>query len=97
VRNKTSYEWKAEFTDSESGDIGHVEHIEKLNARFVSQTSDKENEHVVFCLVKDIGNDDDGIKDRFHWYPHEHGQPGEDEFQPPRRYIEEARKFGLIK
>jgi len=94
MRNKTTYEWKIEYTEDVHNDIVAVDHIEKLTWDFVAQTAGP-GEHVVFCLVQNIGNDDDGILDRFHWYPD--SQLGIEEFQPPKRYIEEARKFGLVK
>ena len=90
------YEWKAEHTD-EDGEILDVDHCGKLTQAFIDQEPIDGTE-VIFCLVRnEYSSDDPGdLIDRFHWYPHENRQDGEDEFTPPKKYLAEAKAFGLL-
>ena len=90
------YECKAEHTD-EDAEILDVDHCEKLTQAFIDQEP-LEGTNVVFCLVcNEYSLDDPGnLIDRFHWYPLENGQDGEDEFTPPKNYMAEAKAFGLL-
>lgn len=59
----TSYEWDIELLDAETGDILDHDHRDKL-ADF--QIGDEDGSALV--LVRDTGNEDDGLQDRLWAY-----------------------------
>jgi len=95
MNNLVEYEWKAEHTDPD-GDIQHVDHCGKLTQYFIEQEAEEGTE-VIFCLVRNEYDKDDlgNLLDRLHWYPGE-GLNHDDEFTPPKKYIAEAKAFGLL-
>lgn len=98
VHDKTGYEWVAEHID-EFGDIQDLWHVDKLTAHFVSQSPVDGCVEVHIGLVRQRYNEYDGITEQKYWYPKYGGSnfDGPTEFtNPPKRFLAEAKKFGLL-
>lgn len=92
MKNKTTYEWVAEHVD-EFGDIVAPLFEDKLTLPWVTQAPEPGCVTIDFALVRNVGNDEDGLLDREYFYIADL-----DEFfkNAPTRFITEAEKFGLI-
>lgn len=69
--NEIEYEWCVEHTD-EYGDIHDIAYSDKLST--LSLTTNIPGTHPVICLVRSLGNDEDGLLDRTYAYPTEDGK-----------------------
>lgn len=90
--SSTRYEWDAETVDPATGDILDHSHAECLKQLLPLQANQR------LVLVRDVGNDDDGITDRCWAYVQnnelpEHFSDENDRptFKVPRRFIEKLR------
>jgi hypothetical protein len=91
MRYQTSYEWVAE-TQDEHGDIIDCRHNECLKKL-------KPKHYEVIGLVKDIGNDSEGLQDRTWAYIDESGKlptEFEDGTLVPKRFLKNNLDFGKI-
>ena len=98
VRDTTTYEWVAEHID-EFGDIQDLSHVDKLTVDFVSQSPQEGCVEVHIGLVRQRGNEFNGITSQKYWYPRhpEFSFDGACGFtNPPQRFVAEAKKFGLL-
>jgi len=67
MRNRVSYEWKVEWADKYS-DIEDCDHFDCYRDAFNRAAEPHEYHNVSVCLVRGVGNEDDGILDREHAY-----------------------------
>lgn len=64
----TTYEWKVEFAD-EYGDIQDYWHFSESEFDLATIKANEPNEYTAqIALVREVGNDEDGLTDRQHAY-----------------------------
>jgi len=92
---KTYYEWDIETVDSESFDVLDHHHGDKLKEleHFKTQKPDA-GEHYELVLVRDTGDEYEGITSRGHWYPMEEGEAEfSNGYSVPKRFIKEYERI----
>jgi len=80
MKNQLNYEYKIEFID-EYGDIVDYDHFDKLSDCMLAFYRCDKGCKVEMCLVRDEGNQYDGLQDRQHAYFFEDGK-----FSIPREF-----------
>lgn len=91
---ETRYEWKAEHVDN-YGDILDIDFDDDLKRLIRVNEGLHEGLEVRLCLVRDRGNDEEGLKDRQHFYI-EDGvllNSYETGIKPPNKYVNQVRKL----
>jgi hypothetical protein len=93
----TTYEWKVEeLISAEDRDILDVHHW----TTYAEAVANAPKDHVFeICLVRNVGNDEDGITDRKHAYVNkgvlsEHFDEGG---VPPKQYAAEVARFHAVR
>ena len=100
MRDSVAYEWKLEYVDQHDDiqDYIHGDHLEEIIGDYHngSIVSSGEVCKPRICLVRDQGNDDDGLTDRSHAYFGENLIPVEFEEcgrKIPKKYQREANEI----
>lgn len=80
-------------------DIADVDHCDKLESNWFEDVSKVDGKHVRLVLVRDVGNEDDGLEERSHAYASRRNGvlvlPDEDEsgFKVPKKYHQQLERF----
>jgi hypothetical protein len=101
--NTVDYEWDIEITDNETENIEDHWFADKLKDLLWANPKSKEyeehksyhlNRHFVLVLVRDVGNDFDGLTCRSWAYPENNKMPTEfdDGTKVPKRFLIEYEK-----